>query len=305
MWRVACCDVLRCFGACGRAPLYHTISHTLSELRDLTLTLHRARRVSVSLSPGLRLFVRPSHAPSGAVIAGADEAASGGRETKFGQRCEGYLIRVCPAKRELDRVLVVLYQTDKAAMAGGESASTMNAVHTQTRRPRVSSSPSPTVCAVPSAMVSFPASDSSPTSAAHPPEATALPASHLPFRRISLPSVPNLQNRLSVVSTASFDSVPEVAEPLLGAISSSPSKAAARSTRPHAASMDAFRRNQRRREVKSMVVDEQREAKRRKVIHELHETERTYLEGLELIYSVRTVMSLIRAHSAHLCASIS
>ena len=37
-----------------------------------------------------------------------------------------------------------------------------------------------------------------------------------------------------------------------------------------------------------VVVDEQREAKRRKVIHELHETERTYLEGLELIYSVRT-----------------
>ena len=183
----------------------------------------------------------------------------------------------------------------------------MNTVQTQTRHPRASSSPSPSpaVCAVPSAMVSFPASDSSPTRPAHSPEATALPTSHLPFRRISLPSVPNLQNRMSVVSTASFESVPEVGEPSVGVVSSSPSKAAARSARPHAASVDALRRNQRRREVKSVVVDEQREARRRKVIHELHETERTYLEGLELIYSVRTAMLLVRCMCADLCASIS
>ena len=41
----------------------------------------------------------------------------------------------------------------------------------------------------------------------------------------------------------------------------------------------------RRRE--SRVVDEQKEAKRRKVITEFYETEKSYLAGLELIYSVR------------------
>lgn len=35
------------------------------------------------------------------------------------------------------------------------------------------------------------------------------------------------------------------------------------------------------------AVDEQREAKRRKVINEFHETEKSYVDGLELIYSVR------------------
>ena len=38
-----------------------------------------------------------------------------------------------------------------------------------------------------------------------------------------------------------------------------------------------------------MVVDEQRESKRRKVVHELLETERTYVEGLELIHAVRMI----------------
>lgn len=49
--------------------------------------------------------------------------------------------------------------------------------------------------------------------------------------------------------------------------------------------MEAGRRNGRKRETRH--VDEQREAKRRKLINEFNETERTYVEGLELIYSVR------------------
>ena len=78
--------------------------------------------------PRLRLFVRPSHALSVAVIAGADQAASGGRETKFGQRLAAatrlqafpfrYLIRACEAKRELLRVLVVLYRSQERSNGG-------------------------------------------------------------------------------------------------------------------------------------------------------------------------------------------
>lgn len=138
-------------------------------------------------------------------------------------------------------------------------------------------------------MFSFPTSDSAPSQAAHSKtDSTVIPPPYLPFRRISLPTAPNLQHRVSVVSTASFDSVPEVAE-LPTPLSASPSKVATRGTRHRHTSIEAARRNQRRREVKSMVIDEQREARRRKIIHELHETERTYFEGLELIYSVRII----------------
>lgn len=41
------------------------------------------------------------------------------------------------------------------------------------------------------------------------------------------------------------------------------------------------------------VVDEQRDLKRRKVIDEFYETERSYMEGLELIYEVSTTLSII------------
>jgi hypothetical protein len=43
------------------------------------------------------------------------------------------------------------------------------------------------------------------------------------------------------------------------------------------------KRGNRRRELK---VDDAREAKRLKIIHEFYETERAYVDGLELIYSV-------------------
>ena len=150
-------------------------------------------------------------------------------------------------------------------------------------------------------MVDFPTSESTPVQALDNP---VVPAAYLPFRRISLPSAPNLHHRQSVVSTASFDSVPEAPEAphIPGALSSSPSKTPARRHRP--SSVEAARRNHRRREIKSIVVDEQREAKRRKVIHELHETERTYVEGLELIYSVR-VFPRHPCQRAHSLPSIS
>ncbi|RDX50579.1 hypothetical protein OH76DRAFT_1402643 [Lentinus brumalis] len=104
---------------------------------------------------------------------------------------------------------------------------------------------------------------------------------YLPFRRISLPSAPNLQNRQSIVSTASFDSLPEEGH---GPVPATPVviKNAVR-IRPRPSSVDVSRRGVRRKE--SRVVDEQRETKRRKVIAEFYETEKSYLDGLELIHS--------------------
>lgn len=104
---------------------------------------------------------------------------------------------------------------------------------------------------------------------------------HLPFRRISLPtSARNIAIRpQSIVSTASFDS--DTSHYI-----SSPAKNSPRGLRNGPSSVEANRRISRRREVKSIVIDEQRDAKRRKIIHEIYETERTYVEGLDLIYSV-------------------
>ncbi len=107
---------------------------------------------------------------------------------------------------------------------------------------------------------------------------------YLPFRRISLPSAPNLQNRQSIVSTVSFDSLPEEDH---GAVPVTPVviRNAVKAPKLRPSSLDISRRAHRRRE--SRAVDELREAKRRKVITEFYETEKSYLHGLELIHSVR------------------
>lgn len=107
---------------------------------------------------------------------------------------------------------------------------------------------------------------------------------YLPFRRISLPSAPNLQNRQSIVSTVSFDSLPEEDH---GAVPVTPVviRNAVKAPKLRPSSLDISRRAHRRRE--SRAVDELREAKRRKVITEFYETEKSYLDGLELIHSVR------------------
>lgn len=127
------------------------------------------------------------------------------------------------------------------------------------------------------AMVDFPSSGT-PVPSGDP--SIPLPQ-HLPFRRISFPtSTRNIPIRpLSVVSTASFDSDNSH-------LASSPGKSPARGPRNRPLSVEANKRVSRRREVKSVVIDEQRDAKRRKIINEFYETERTYVEGLDLIYSV-------------------
>ncbi|KAI8981319.1 hypothetical protein BD414DRAFT_492311 [Trametes punicea] len=137
------------------------------------------------------------------------------------------------------------------------------------------------VSSAPAAMVDFPSSGQD----LH--ASTSLDIHHqrptyLPFRRISLPSAPNLQHRQSIVSTASFDSLPEEG-PAAVPITPVVIRNAVRGPRHRPSSTDFARRAVRRKE--SRMVDEQKEAKRRKVIAEFYETEKSYLDGLELIHS--------------------
>ncbi|KAL4243332.1 hypothetical protein ABKN59_011364 [Abortiporus biennis] len=130
------------------------------------------------------------------------------------------------------------------------------------------------------ALVDFPATDARPPSAYnYSPDRHS--QSHLPFRRISLPTPPNLLHRQSVVSTASFDSLAEEGPPLASFMTVN--KGANNSPRHRLTSIEGGRRGGRRREPK--VLDDQREAKRRKIIDEFYETEKSYVDGLELIYS--------------------
>lgn len=105
---------------------------------------------------------------------------------------------------------------------------------------------------------------------------------HLPFRRISLPTAPSpMIHRQSVVSMESFESLPEE-----GAGTSRPisimSKPPPRRSPPSA--FDSPTRSRARRRPFTDRNDE----KRRRIINEFYETERSYFGGLELIYSVRS-----------------
>ncbi|KAF7345501.1 hypothetical protein MVEN_01568600 [Mycena venus] len=100
---------------------------------------------------------------------------------------------------------------------------------------------------------------------------------HLPFRRISLPTNP--RHRESVVSVASFDSLPEEGDspstPSIPVVMRNVNPANQRKSKVRPTSSN-------RRAGKQLDA---REAKRRKVIQEFFETEKAYVDGLELIYS--------------------
>ncbi|KAL0567367.1 hypothetical protein V5O48_014626 [Marasmius crinis-equi] len=115
---------------------------------------------------------------------------------------------------------------------------------------------------------------------------------YLPFRRISLPTPPSLVHRESVVSVASFDSLPEEGSES-SLTSSQPQRPAMRNAtsnvnlsggqynkRPKRLSMSSNRKSQH-----VGKTNEATEEKRRKVINEFYATERAYVDGLELIYS--------------------
>ncbi|KAF7317581.1 hypothetical protein MKEN_00845100 [Mycena kentingensis (nom. inval.)] len=121
--------------------------------------------------------------------------------------------------------------------------------------------------------VAFPTTDKNyqPTPRPRPP--------HLPFRRISLPSNPNPRHRESVASVSSFDSLPEEggspSSPSMPAVMRNVNGGRKSKVRPMSSS----------RKLPKQAQDDAREAKRRRVIQEFFETEKAYVDGLDLIYN--------------------
>ncbi|PFH53218.1 hypothetical protein AMATHDRAFT_137895, partial [Amanita thiersii Skay4041] len=109
----------------------------------------------------------------------------------------------------------------------------------------------------------------------HPPHGRPplLPLSHLPFRRISLPTPTSLLNRHSIISVASFDSMPE---------DQPPNTLSNRPNRTRKKSVDAPQQSP---GISSDPIYHSRAVKRRKIIKEFYDTERVYVDGLDLIYS--------------------
>ncbi|KAF9016975.1 hypothetical protein BDZ89DRAFT_1165968 [Hymenopellis radicata] len=126
--------------------------------------------------------------------------------------------------------------------------------------------------APPLSTVAFPTSE--PSAPARPQPQARAP--YLPFRRISLPTAPPSIHRESVASVSSFDSLPEDGSPPVPTVMRNVN--ATRKSRP--LSIDGQKRGNRR-----SLKPDLHEVKRRQIIHEFYETERTYVDGLELIYS--------------------
>jgi FYVE/RhoGEF/PH domain-containing protein 5/6 len=120
----------------------------------------------------------------------------------------------------------------------------------------------------------FPSTDTDNASISSPVSPRPL-VTHLPFRRMSLPVPPNLNsNRQSVVSLASFESLSEqstIASPT-------------RMLKSRRTSVEGHRKGGRRRG--HPAPDKEHDMRRSKVIQEFYETERTYVQGLDLIYEV-------------------
>ncbi|EIN14293.1 hypothetical protein PUNSTDRAFT_96046 [Punctularia strigosozonata HHB-11173 SS5] len=123
----------------------------------------------------------------------------------------------------------------------------------------------------PASTVDFPETDGS-VVLPHPRPA------YLPFRRISLPTPPSVAYRHSV---ASMDSLDSSTEELPRSTPASPVKNVASKSRSRRTSMEPLKRSA----ARLRPIDETREAKRRKIIMEFYDTERSYVDGLELIYS--------------------
>lgn len=140
------------------------------------------------------------------------------------------------------------------------------------------SSPSSRFHAMASTQLLFPSTDSDSGSVSSPVSSQPL-LTHLPFRRMSLPTAPNLNlNRHSVVSFASFESLSETGT------SQAPFASPARRLKSRRTSIETHRKAARRRGFQA--PDRDRDAKRCRVIQEFYETERTYVQGLDLIYEV-------------------
>ncbi|KAL5494873.1 hypothetical protein ACEPAI_335 [Sanghuangporus weigelae] len=106
----------------------------------------------------------------------------------------------------------------------------------------------------------------------------------LSFRRISLPAPSNILNRHSSASLVSCDSIPQENAALnVSEASNAPQNFGAKLPNRSSA-IDPGKRPRRRRDSLK-PIDESKVAKRRKIITEFYETERAYVEGLDLIYT--------------------
>ncbi|TDL26367.1 hypothetical protein BD410DRAFT_518305 [Rickenella mellea] len=123
--------------------------------------------------------------------------------------------------------------------------------------------------------VEFPSDDIPGTGQVYAPPQHLRP-SLLPFRRISLPTPPSLLNRNSVTSLVSCDEE--------SATDRNNMKDVQRRQKTRPISIQSNKRLGRRKD--SQRVDEARESKRRKVIVEIYDTEKAYVEGLDLIYTL-------------------
>ena len=138
----------------------------------------------------------------------------------------------------------------------------------------------------------FPTTDPPGSSHAIPPQPSPQRRQHLlSFRRISLPTPPSLVNRKSTASLASYDSFPEengsgestLAYPPVSVITKNAIAHRKMIHRPF--SLDPNKRVRKRRDS-TKPLDESKAARRRKIIAEFYDTERVYVQGLDLIYSV-------------------
>ncbi|EJD03537.1 uncharacterized protein FOMMEDRAFT_132998 [Fomitiporia mediterranea MF3/22] len=102
--------------------------------------------------------------------------------------------------------------------------------------------------------------------------------------QISLPTAPTLLNRQSSASITSYDSFPEQNAGAGPVATSSTSRnvITKSSSRPLALEVP---KHARRRRDSTKPPDESKSEKRKKIIAEFYDTERAYVEGLELIYS--------------------
>ena len=99
-----------------------------------------------------------------------------------------------------------------------------------------------------------------------------------------MPSAPSLLHRQSVASMASFDSLPEEYPLASFEVALSVIKNVAKKAKSRSPPLEMMGRWYSRKK-KTRPIDAAKKSKRLNVIHKFHDTERAYVEGLNLIYS--------------------
>ncbi|KAJ3575572.1 hypothetical protein NP233_g1000 [Leucocoprinus birnbaumii] len=137
-----------------------------------------------------------------------------------------------------------------------------------------------------SSSIGFPAFES--------PSKVSSPSQMRPFRRISMPSFPSGVNRNSIASMSSTDSLTEnnEARPGMVVLASSPGNIRfprtsittnISRTRPNSSELP--KRRSRKRSSSAKPATDTKSQQRKQVVEEIRTTEKSYLDGLELIYS--------------------